>query len=164
MLKSVILSVVMRRLLILLLGLLLAGGLLAQKHKKKPDEEPKPQVLDALPETPEAVVAESGRLSFQVSPLSDKGLLSQQVRDALKALARLNHGAAIVKVHAFHNAALDVERRDRRVLVQHAARREESRAQRAHQLAVLDLMIVRAKDAGRHVGMKEAFARTRLRA
>ena len=91
-LKSVILSVVMRRLLVLLFVLLLAGGLFAQKRKKKPDEEPRPQVLEVLPEPPEAVVADSGRLSFQVSPLSDKGLLSQQVRDALKALARLNHG------------------------------------------------------------------------
>ena len=109
-LKSVILSVVMRRLLILLLGLLLAGGLFAQKRKKKPDEEPKPQVLEVLPDTPEAVVAESGRLSFQVSPLSDKGLLSQQVRDALKALARLNHGATIVKVRAFVAGSGDLRR------------------------------------------------------
>ncbi len=109
-LKSVILSVVMRRLFILLLGLLLAGGLFAQKHKKKPDEDPRPQVLEVLPDTPEAVVAESGRLSFQVSPLSDKGLLSQQVRDALKALARLNHGASIVKVRAFVAGSGDLRR------------------------------------------------------
>ena len=109
-LKSVILSVVMRRLLILLLGLLLAGGLFAQKHKKKPDEDPRPQILEVLPDTPEAVVAESGRLSFQVSPLSDKGLLSQQVRDALKALARLNHGATIVKLRAFVAGSGDLRR------------------------------------------------------
>ena len=96
--------------MILLLGLLLAGGLFAQKRKKKPDEEPKPQVLEVLPDTPEAVVAESGRLSFQVSPLSDKGLLSQQVRDALKALAHLNHGATIVKVRAFVAGSGDLRR------------------------------------------------------
>ena len=77
---------------------LLAASLLAQKpKKKKPDEEPRPQALEVIPDPPEAVVAESGRLSFQVSPLSDKGLLSQQVHDALKALARLNHGVPIVK-------------------------------------------------------------------
>jgi len=109
-LKSVILSVVMRRLLILLLGLLLGGGLFAQKPKKKPDEEPRAQVLEVLPDTPEAVVADSRRLSFQVSPLSDKGLLSQQVRDALKALARLNHGATIVKVRAFVAGSGDLRR------------------------------------------------------
>ena len=100
----------MRRLLILLLGLLLAGGLYAQKPRKKPDEEPRPQVLEVLPDTPEAVVADSGRLSFQVSPLSDKGLLSQQVRDALKALARLNHGGSIVKVRAFVAGSGDLRR------------------------------------------------------
>ncbi len=109
-LKSVILSVVMRRLLILLLGLLFAGGLFAQKHKKKPEEEPRPQVLEVLPDPPEAVVSDSGRLSFQVSPLSHKGLLSQQVRDALKALARLNHGASIVKVRAFVAGSGDLRR------------------------------------------------------
>ncbi len=100
----------MRRLLILLLGLLLAGGLFAQKPKKKADEEPRPQVLEVLPDPPEAVVAESGRLSFQVSPLSDKGLLSQQVRDALKALTRLNHGASIIKVRAFVAGSGDLRR------------------------------------------------------
>ncbi len=109
-LKSVILSVVMRRLLVLLFALLLAGGLFAQKRKKKPDEEPRPQVLEVLPDPPEAVVADSGRLSFQVSPLSDKGLLSQQVRDALKAVARMNHGASIVKVRAFVAGSGDLRR------------------------------------------------------
>ena len=100
----------MRRLLILLLGLLLAGGLFGQKRKKKPDEEPRPQVLEVLPDPPEAVVADTGHLSFQVSPLSDKGLLSQQVRDALKAVARLNHGASIVKVRAFVAGSGDLRR------------------------------------------------------
>jgi len=109
-LKSVILSVVMRRLLVLLFTLSLAGSLFAQKRKKKPEEEPRPQVLEVLPEPPEAVVADSGRLSFQVSPLTDKGLLSQQVRDALKALARLNHGASIVKVRAFVAGSGDLRR------------------------------------------------------
>jgi enamine deaminase RidA (YjgF/YER057c/UK114 family) len=100
----------MRRILILLFGLLLAGGLFAQKPKKKPDEEPRPQVLEVLPEPPEAVVADSGRLSFQVSPLSDRGLLSQQVREALKAVGRLNHGASIVKVRAFVAGSGDLRR------------------------------------------------------
>jgi len=100
----------MRRLLVLLFIVLLAGGLFAQKRKKKPDEEPRPQVLEVLPEPPEAVVADSGRLSFQMSPLSDKGLLSQQVRDALKAVARLNHGASIIKVRAFLAGSGDLRR------------------------------------------------------
>lgn len=101
----------MRRLLILPLCLLLAAGLLAQKRKKKkPEVEPRPQVLEVLPDPPEAIIVETGRLSFQVSPLSDKGLLSQQVRDALKALARLNHGVPIVKLRAFVAGSGDLRR------------------------------------------------------
>jgi enamine deaminase RidA (YjgF/YER057c/UK114 family) len=101
----------MHRLLILPLCLLIAWGLLAQKRKKKkPEEEPPPQVLVVIPDPPEAVVTEPGRLSFQVSPLSDKGLLSQQVHDALKALARLNHGVPIVKLRAFVAGSGDLRR------------------------------------------------------
>jgi enamine deaminase RidA (YjgF/YER057c/UK114 family) len=110
-LKSLLLLVMTRAVQILLLTLLLACGLFAQKSKnKKPDEEPRPQVLEVLPEPPEAIAVETGRLSFQVSPLSDKGLLSQQVRDALKAIARLNHGATIVKLRAFVAGSGDLRR------------------------------------------------------
>ena len=101
----------MRSFMILLLCGALAASLLAQKHKKKkPDEEPRPQALEVIPEPPEAVTADPGRLSFQVSPLSDKGLLSQQVHDALKALIRLNHGAPFVKVRAFVAGSGDLRR------------------------------------------------------
>ena len=101
----------MRRFLILLLCSVFVVSLLAQKpKKKKPDEEPRPQALEVVPQPPEAILAETGRLSFQVSPLSDKGLLSQQVRGALKALARLNHGATIVKLRAFVAGSGDLRR------------------------------------------------------
>jgi enamine deaminase RidA (YjgF/YER057c/UK114 family) len=111
MLKSVLLPVSMRRLFILSLCLLLATGLLAQKRKKKkPDVEPIPQTLPLTPDPPDAIAAEPGRLSFQVSPLSAKGLLSQQVHDALKALARLNHGVPIVKLRAFVAGSGDLRR------------------------------------------------------
>ncbi|MEO8052242.1 MAG: hypothetical protein ABI833_17675 [Acidobacteriota bacterium] len=101
----------MRPILIPLLCLALSASLLAQKNKKKkPDVEPRPQALEVIPDPPEAVIAEPGRLSFQVSPLSDKGLLSQQVHDALKALFRLNHGAPILKVRAFVAGSGDLRR------------------------------------------------------
>jgi enamine deaminase RidA (YjgF/YER057c/UK114 family) len=110
-LKSDWLLSVMRPFLILLLCGALAASLLAQKpKKKKPDVEPRPQTLEVIPEPPEAVVVEPGRLSFQVSPLSDKGLLSQQVHDALKALARLNHGAPFIKLRAFVAGSGDLRR------------------------------------------------------
>ena len=90
---------------------MLACVLCAQKIKnKKPEEEPRPQVLESRREPPEAITVETDRLSFQISPLSDKGLLSQQVRDALKAVARLNHGATVIKLRALVAGSGDLRR------------------------------------------------------
>lgn len=100
----------MRRPLIPLLCLLLATGLHAQKRKPKKDIEPKPQALEVLPEPPDAVTVETGHLSFLVSPLSSEGLLSRQIRDALKALVRNSHGANIVKIRAFVAGSGDLRR------------------------------------------------------
>ncbi len=56
------------------------------------------------------VVAETSRLEFRVSPLSAKGLLSEQVRDALKALFRQAGAATIVKLRAFVAGSGDMRR------------------------------------------------------
>jgi enamine deaminase RidA (YjgF/YER057c/UK114 family) len=61
------------------------------------------------PELPAAVIAETDRLAFQVTPLSAKGLLSQQTRDALKILLRSNRGS-IVKLRAFVAGSGDLRR------------------------------------------------------
>ena len=45
-----------------------------------------------------------------MSPLSTKGLLSQQVRDALKALHRTVGGSSIVKLRAFVAGSGDMRR------------------------------------------------------
>lgn len=84
--------------------------LAAQKRKGKNEEEPKPQVLPALPDLPEALTVETARLSFHVSPLSDKGLLSQQVRDALKTAIAASRGGAIVRIRAFVAGSGDLRR------------------------------------------------------
>src|SRR5579872_1866049 len=68
---------------------------------KKEDKDPVTQTLPPAKDPPAAIVAETAKLSYRVSPLSSKGLLSQQVRDALKALAHDDHGATIVKLRAF---------------------------------------------------------------
>ena len=68
-----------------------------KQKKQKKDEEQSPPPSRELPST---VVAETDRLTFEVSPLSAKGLLSQQTRDALKTLLRTNRGT-IVKLRAF---------------------------------------------------------------
>ena len=67
--------------------------------KKKPEEIT--QTLELPKDPPATVTAETSRLVFHVSPLSGKGLLSAQVRDALKALLKSSSGATIVKLRAF---------------------------------------------------------------
>jgi enamine deaminase RidA (YjgF/YER057c/UK114 family) len=97
--------------IVLILGVVLAVSASAQKgKKKKTEEEPVTQTLPLLKDPPGAVAAETARLVFHVSPLSSKGLLSQQVRDALKALLRDTHGAAIVKLRAFVAGSGDMRR------------------------------------------------------
>jgi enamine deaminase RidA (YjgF/YER057c/UK114 family) len=78
--------------------------------KKKKSEEDVTQVLQLPKEPPSAVVAETARIGFAVSPLSARGLLSQQVRDALKALHQEARGATIVKLRAFVAGSGDMRR------------------------------------------------------
>jgi enamine deaminase RidA (YjgF/YER057c/UK114 family) len=77
------------------------------KKKKKSDEIT--QALALPPELPAAVTAETDRLAFQVTPLSAKGLLSQQTRDALKMLLHSSRGP-IVKLRAFVAGSGDLRR------------------------------------------------------
>src|SRR5438132_1610886 len=96
------------------LGLLFFGCALlvatwpADAFKKKKEDETQTLVVPKDP--PGAVVADARRLVFHVTPLSAKGLLSQQVRDALKALFRLSGSASVVKVRAFAAGTGDVRR------------------------------------------------------
>jgi len=76
--------------------------------KKKKEEVT--QVLQLPKEPPSAVTAETARILFAVSPLSARGLLSQQVRDALKALQHNAGGATFVKLRAFVAGSGDMRR------------------------------------------------------
>jgi enamine deaminase RidA (YjgF/YER057c/UK114 family) len=80
------------------------------KKKKNEDKEPITQTLPVLKDPPGAVSAETSKLVFHVSPLSGKGLLTPQTRDALNALMKLNHGAQIVKLRAFVAGTGDIRR------------------------------------------------------
>lgn len=71
----------------------------AQKKKKKEVEIT--QTLEVLPDPPVSVTVETAKLEFLVSPLSGKGLLSAQVRDALKSLRQQAGARQIVKLRAF---------------------------------------------------------------
>ncbi|MEX2260549.1 MAG: RidA family protein [Bryobacteraceae bacterium] len=83
------------------------GNQLLQRRKNK--DEDFTQTREIPKDPPAAVVAETRRLVFRVSPLSAKGLLSQQVRDALKALRR-SSGGSIVKLRAFVAGTGDMRR------------------------------------------------------
>lgn len=78
--------------------------------KKKKEEEEVTQVLELPKEPPAWVSADSTRLSFHVAPLSGQGLLSQQVRAALRALFQQVRGASIVKLRAFVAGSGDLRR------------------------------------------------------
>ena len=79
----------------------------AQKKKKKEEET---QTLQVPKELPGAVVGDTRRLTFQVTPLSSRGLLSQQVREALKALGRQAGANPVLKIRAFVAGSGDARR------------------------------------------------------
>ncbi|MFN0106406.1 MAG: hypothetical protein ACKV2U_30485 [Bryobacteraceae bacterium] len=92
----------MRTVLSILLSLtLFPAALAAQKKKKKKPEVEITQTLEVLPDPPASVTVETAKLEFLVSPLSGKGLLSQQIRDGLKALRAQAGSRPIVKIRAF---------------------------------------------------------------
>jgi enamine deaminase RidA (YjgF/YER057c/UK114 family) len=97
-----------RRVALVLSVALFALPLICSAKKKKPEEVT--QVLAIPKDPPSAVVAEVQRLVFHVSPLSGKGLLSQQTRDALKNLLQQTRGAQIVKLRAFVAGSGDLRR------------------------------------------------------
>jgi|SRR6185312_5924916 len=80
------------------LGTLIVASALPAK-KKNPDDVT--QTLDLPKDPPMVAIAETSRLVFHVSPLSAKGLLSQQTRDALKAVLKLSGNLPVVHIRAF---------------------------------------------------------------
>ena len=109
----------------LLLALLADGSLLAQKRRKKEKPEPPTQVLQLPKDLPQAAVADADHLVFHAAPLSGRGLLSQQVRDALKALDRLRGSATLVKLRAFVAGTGDMRRVQQIVSETYADRRQQ---------------------------------------
>ncbi len=81
-----------------------------QRRKKKGQDDEPTQQLEVLPEPPGFVTVETGKIRFLYSPLTAKGLLSQQTRDALKALQKQARGAQIVHVRAFVAGTGDIRR------------------------------------------------------
>lgn len=86
---------------------LLLLALLGTAAAKKKDIT---QVLELPKDLPTAVAAETRNLVFHVAPLTAKGLLSQQIRDGMKALLRASAGTTIIKVRAFVAGTGDMRR------------------------------------------------------
>jgi enamine deaminase RidA (YjgF/YER057c/UK114 family) len=91
-----------------LVALACALAVAAWSAKKKKEDET--QTLQLPKELPSAVVGDTRRLAFYVTPLSAKGLLSQQIRDALKALDRQAGGNTVLKIRAFVAGSGDLRR------------------------------------------------------
>jgi enamine deaminase RidA (YjgF/YER057c/UK114 family) len=95
---------------LLIVAVFADSSLLAQKRRKKKDQELPTQVRQLPKDLPQATVADADHLLFHTAPLSSRGLLSQQVRDALKALDRLKGGATLIKLRAFVAGTGDMRR------------------------------------------------------
>jgi enamine deaminase RidA (YjgF/YER057c/UK114 family) len=81
---------------------------LAVGQKKNKDEIT--QVLDLPKDPPVVVSGDVRKLVFHVSPLFTAGLLSQQTREAVKALLKMNGGVPIIHVRAFVAGNGDIRR------------------------------------------------------
>jgi hypothetical protein len=86
--------------------LILCLAMVAAK-KKKPEVT---QVLELPKDPPVVAIGDSTRLIFHVSPLSAKGLLSAQTRDALKAILKANGGGPVIHIRAFVAGSGDLRR------------------------------------------------------
>lgn len=100
------------------LGLVLVGfavmGFLTEEawgqRRKKEDEEPKTQVLELPKELPNSITGATANLRFYVSPLSNKGLLTAQLKEALKQIVRQAKGGQILRLRALVAGTGDLRR------------------------------------------------------
>lgn len=92
-----------------LVALVCGLALLAWPTQKKKKEE-ETQTLQVPKELPSSVVGDTRRLTFHVTPLTNKGLLSPQIREALKALTHQAGSETVLKIRAFVAGSGDVRR------------------------------------------------------
>lgn len=92
-----------------LVALACALAFVASPSQRKKKKEEETQTLQLPKDLPGSVTGDTRRLTFHVTPLSAKGLLSQQVRDALKALARESNDP-VLHIRAFVAGSGDLRR------------------------------------------------------
>jgi enamine deaminase RidA (YjgF/YER057c/UK114 family) len=85
-------------------------AILALPAQKKKNKEEETQTLELPKELPNEISGETVRLAFAVTPLSAKGLLSQQIKDALKVLMHDSRGGTVLKIRAFVAGSGDLRR------------------------------------------------------
>ncbi len=95
--------------LLLVVGVGLAVHALPSPSQKD-EEEKVTQRREVFPEPPSVLTADAGRLIFRTSPLSAKGLLSEQTHNALKSIFSQSKGATIVRLRGFVAGSGDVRR------------------------------------------------------
>jgi len=82
----------------------------AQDQPKGKKKEEQTQALQLPAELPAVTTGSTRRLTFHVTPLTGKGLLTRQVREALKALERESGSETVLKIRAFVAGSGDVRR------------------------------------------------------
>src|SRR5262249_1910886 len=68
------------------------------------------QTLELPKDPPTVITADVHRMVFRVTPLTAKGLLSAQTRDAVKALLKTTSGENVVRIRAFVAGTGDLRR------------------------------------------------------
>src|SRR5436305_9816077 len=86
-------------------GVQLAAPPPIQKKKKEVT-----QVLQLPKDLPATATGDTHRLTFHVTPLTAKGLLSAQIRDSLKALIQQTGGSTVLRIRAFVAGSGDMRR------------------------------------------------------
>jgi hypothetical protein len=89
---------------------LLAAQNTALDKSRQTLQDKNKQTLNLAKDPPLVAIGETSKLVFHVSPLSSTGPLSQQLRDALKAILKLNGNSVIVHIRALAAGSGDVRR------------------------------------------------------
>ncbi|MGD0669140.1 MAG: hypothetical protein ABSB23_16400 [Bryobacteraceae bacterium] len=96
--------------ILLTLGAVAASAAQPPAEDRRSKKEERTQVLQLPTELPAVTTGNPRRLTFHVTPLAGKGLLTHQVREALKALWHQSGSETVLKIRAFVAGSGDVRR------------------------------------------------------
>jgi len=96
--------------MLLMLAAVAASAAAQSAEDKREKKEERTQVLQLPAELPAATTGNPRRLTFYVTALTGKGLLTHQIREALKNLWHQSTGETVLKIRAFVAGSGDVRR------------------------------------------------------